>query len=214
MAQAAEPVTRSERTRSSVLEAAEDLFAERGFDATRLEDIAERVGIKRASIVYYFKDKRELYDAVLGSVLGSLHQALAAELSRHEDLGIRIEAAVSVWVDYVGSRPTLARLILREVANATPEKRSLLLRHAAPFQELVLKEFINHPDRRDVVKVTVDPIHIASIVAGATVFYVAAMPNLVPEAGFDPTAREHIDDLKEELLRIVRQLLETRGTPA
>jgi TetR/AcrR family transcriptional regulator len=207
-------VTRSERTRNAVLEAAENLFAERGFAATRLEDIAERVGIKRASIVYYFKDKRELYDAVLGNVLGSLHQALATEISRHENLAMRIEAAVSVWVDCVGSRPTLARLILREVANATPEKRSLMLQHTAPFQELVRKEFMDRPDRRDVVKVTVDPIHIASIVAGATVFYVAAMPNLVSKAGLDPTTPEHIDDLKQELLRIVRQLLETRGTPA
>ena len=214
MAQAARPVTRSERTRSAILEAAEDLFAERGFAATRLEDIAERVGIKRASIVYYFKDKRELYEAVLGSVVGGLQQALAAEVSRHEDLAMRIEAAVSIWVDYVGSRPTLARLILREVANATPEKRSLMLQHTAPFQELVRKEFIDRPDRRDVVKVTVDPIHIASIVAGATVFYVAAMPNLVSKAGLDPTTPEHIDELKQELLRIVRQLLETRGTPA
>ena len=214
MAQPAQPVTRSERTRRAVLEAAEKLFAERGFAATRLEDIAERVGIKRASIVYYFKDKRELYEAVLDSVLGGLQRALIAELSRHEDLAMRIEAAVSVWVDYVGSRPTLARLILREVANATPEKRGRLLRHTAPFQELVRKEFIDRPDRRDVVKVTVDPIHIASIIAGATVFYVAAMPNLVPGPGFDPTSREHIDDLKQELLRIVRQLLETRGTPA
>lgn len=214
MAQTVQPVTRSERTRSAVLEAAENLFAERGFAATRLEDIAQHVGIKRASIVYYFKDKRELYEAVLGSVLGGLQQALAAEISRHEDLAMRIEAAVSVWVDFVGSRPTLARLILREVANATAETRSLMLRHTAPFQELVRKEFMDHPDLRDVVKATVDPIQIASIVAGATVFYVAAMPNLLPEAGFDPTAREHIDDLREELLRIVRQLLETRGTPA
>ncbi len=133
MAQPAGPVTRSERTRSAILAAAEDLFAERGFAATRLEDIAERVGIKRASIVYYFKDKRELYEAVLSSVLGGLHQALNAELSRHEVLGMRIEAA---------------------------------------------------------------------------------MPNLVSEAGFDPTTRKPIDPLKEELLRIVRQLLETRGTPA
>ena len=121
---------------------------------------------------------------------------------------------MSVWVDYVGSRPTLARLLLREVANATAEKQSLMLRYTAPFQELVLREFMDRPDRRDVVKVKVDPIHVASIIAGATVFYVAAMPNLVSEAGFDPTTRKHIDPLKEELLRIVRQLLETRGTPA
>jgi TetR/AcrR family transcriptional regulator len=49
---------RAIRTRAAILDAAEALFSERGFDATRLEDVAERVGIRRASIVYYFKDKR------------------------------------------------------------------------------------------------------------------------------------------------------------
>ncbi|MGH7287017.1 MAG: TetR family transcriptional regulator, partial [Myxococcota bacterium] len=50
------------RTRAAILAAAEAVFAERGFAAARLEDVAARVGIRRASIVYHFRDKRELYD--------------------------------------------------------------------------------------------------------------------------------------------------------
>jgi len=60
---------RSARTRSGILGAAERLFAQRGYQATRLEEIAEQVGIRRASLFYYFKDKRALYDAVLENVL-------------------------------------------------------------------------------------------------------------------------------------------------
>ena len=62
--------SRAERTRTAILVAAEGLFAQKGFDATRLEDVAAAVGIRRASIVYYFRDKRELYDAVLEDVFG------------------------------------------------------------------------------------------------------------------------------------------------
>ena len=115
MAQSAPTGPRAERTRAAILEAAEDLFAERGFDATRLEDIAERVGIRRASIVYHFRDKRELYDAVLTDVFGGLYQLLSEVLGGPEPLPERIEAGVSAWVDYVGGRPTIARFILREV---------------------------------------------------------------------------------------------------
>ncbi|TFG91552.1 MAG: TetR/AcrR family transcriptional regulator, partial [Myxococcales bacterium] len=60
--------SRAEQTRTALLDASEALFAERGFDATRLEDVALRVGIRRASIVYYYRDKRELYDAVLAQL--------------------------------------------------------------------------------------------------------------------------------------------------
>ena len=58
MAQRARQATpRAERTRASILEVAEVIFAEKGFDGTRLEDVAQAVKIRRASIVYYFKDK-------------------------------------------------------------------------------------------------------------------------------------------------------------
>ena len=63
---------RGERTQRAILEAAEALFARRGFSGTRLEDVAEIVGIRRPSILYYYPDKAQLYNAVLGDVLGGL----------------------------------------------------------------------------------------------------------------------------------------------
>jgi len=107
---------RAEKTRNAILAAAEELFAERGFDATRLEDIAERVGIRRASIVYYFKEKREVYDAIIADVLhglhGTLEQALTPRPAKPLD---RVEAIVAAWANYVGGRPATARLLLREI---------------------------------------------------------------------------------------------------
>ena len=65
-------VPRSERTRAAILAAAEALFAERGVAETRLEDVAAAVGIRRASIVYYFAGKSQLSRNVrLGLVVGA-----------------------------------------------------------------------------------------------------------------------------------------------
>ncbi len=213
MAQPASQRSRAERTRSAVLEAAEALFSERGFDATRLEDIAERVGIRRASIVYYFKDKRELYDAVLANVFGSLHAELSQAISRHRPVRERIEAGVSAWVDFVGRRPTVARIILREVADATTERRSAVLVHTRPFAELVRREILERPDFRDARLARVDPVQVASIVAGATVFLVAAMPMLLPDRELDPTSREHLSAHRDEMVRTVRRLLDPLDRP-
>jgi TetR/AcrR family transcriptional regulator len=203
--------TRADRTRAAVLEAAETLFAERGFDGTRLEDIAERVGIRRASIVYYFRDKRELYGAVLASVFGGLYEALAQVLARVGPVPERIEAGVAAWVDYVGARPTLARLILREVASATPERRSALLEHTRPFAELIQKEVLGRPDFASAHLARIDPVHVASAIAGATVFFVAATPALLPDLGLDPTSREHLEAHKQEMLHTVQRLLGLRA---
>ena len=114
------------QTRAEILAAAERHFAERGFEAARLEDIAADVGIRRAAIFYYFGDKHELYAAVLDEVFAGAMTALPSSGSAVE----RLEASLTGWIDYVARRPSVARLILREAANAQPGVASPLLRAA------------------------------------------------------------------------------------
>lgn len=213
MAQGPVHGARAEKTRAGILEAAEALFAERGFHATRLEEIAERVGIRRASIVYYFKDKRALYDAVLEDVFGGLHDALSDVLVSRETLPEQIEAGVSAWVDYVGRRPSVARLVLREVADANRKHGAGFLEQTRRLRQLVQREVLDRPTRRETKLAAVDPVHMASAIAGATVFLVAAMPTLVPDLGFDPLSREQLEVHKQEVLRIAQRLLDIDAAP-
>lgn len=205
--------SRARRTRAAILAAAEDLFAEHGFAATRLEDVAERVGIRRASIVYHFRDKTELYDAVLESVLGDLLSRTEAALSQPGPLGPRVDAAVSAWVDCVAARPTLARLLLREIADGASDRMPMLLRHTRPFFDVIGRVMAERRDDPLLASPGVDPVLVASTIAGGTVFFVAAMPALLPERGItlDP---ERIEALREAVLRITRRLVGTRGPRA
>ncbi len=205
---------RAVRTRAAILQAAEGLFAGKGFAATRLEDVAEAVGIRRASIVYYFKDKQDLYDAVLASVFGGFRAEVEAALEGPGDLARRIEAAVTAWVDYVGERPSLARILLRETADGATERTPALLRQIAPFVELV--ERFRAETRNDPLALArpIDPAHLASAIAGATVFFVAAMPTLVPGLGYDPLDSAQLSDHRREVLRITQRLLGTSGAPS
>ena len=56
-------------TAERILDAAEEVFAERGFDAASLGDVADRVGIRPQAIYNHFSGKRELYAAVLERLL-------------------------------------------------------------------------------------------------------------------------------------------------
>jgi TetR/AcrR family transcriptional regulator len=210
MSQVAAHGFRAERTRGAILAAAESLFAERGFDATRLEDIAESVGIRRASIVYYFRDKRAVYDAVLADVLQGVREAIERALAKELPPAQRIDAAVSAWIDQVARRPNTARLILREAANASSEVGSAVWEHSRPLADLIRREFFERRDVGEAIVAKIDPIHVASTLAGATVFFVAAMPRLLPDRGLDPTRPDHIAAHKEAILAIVHRLL---GTP-
>jgi TetR/AcrR family transcriptional regulator len=196
---------KAERTRAAILAAAERLFAERGFDATRLEDVAAAVGIRRASIVYHFRDKPELYDAVLADVLGALRERLAAALLGEGRFATRVERAVSAWIDAVVARPALARLLLREVADGGPARSSRLAPHLPAFFALV-ERALAAPDAPS--PIGVDPVAVASQVAGGAVFFVAAMPTLLTGVAFEPREPARLEGLRRELLGTVRRLLD------
>jgi TetR/AcrR family transcriptional regulator len=212
MAQSTRATTaRSERTRVAILQAAEAIFAERGFDGTRLEDVAQAVGIRRASIVYYFKDKRELYDQVLATVFGGFLERLREALEGPAPPSELIESAVGSWVDYVGQRPALARILLREVADATPARQPAVLAHIRPFFEVVERFIQEHSHDELSLLTPIDPAHLAGTIAGATVFLVAAMPSLLSSMEFDPLSPKHLERHRSEVLRITRRLLGTSG---
>lgn len=56
---------RGEKTRAALLDAAESLFAETGFHAVTVREIARKAGADAALVTYYFGGKRELFDEVL-----------------------------------------------------------------------------------------------------------------------------------------------------
>jgi AcrR family transcriptional regulator len=66
--------------RETILRAASDLFAQRGFAETSLMDIARAVGISKAAIYHYFPTKQVIFDAIVVDLLQRLHDHVAAAL--------------------------------------------------------------------------------------------------------------------------------------
>lgn len=58
----------AQETRNGILDAAERLFSERGVSRTSLEDIAQAAGVTRGAIYWHFKDKRDLFAAMVDRV--------------------------------------------------------------------------------------------------------------------------------------------------
>ena len=201
---------RAQRTRLRILEAAEAHFAARGFSAARLEDIAGSVGIRRAALFYYFRNKRDLYGAVLDSVFGGLLERLRSALSARAPFPRRMEGAVNAWVDYVGERPSLARFVLREAAKTALERKEVV-KYVAVLLGLLKRVFEEDERNRHFLEAPIDAIHFASTIGGATVFLVAAAPNFVPDLPFDPISPEQLEAHRREMLTITRRLLGTHA---
>lgn len=55
----------ADERRNEILDAAEELFAQKGFDGTSTNDILEKVGIARGTLYYHFKSKEDIMDALI-----------------------------------------------------------------------------------------------------------------------------------------------------
>jgi TetR/AcrR family transcriptional regulator len=205
---------RAARTRARILEAAGARFSELGFAATRLEDVGEEVGIGRSAILYHYRDKRLLYRAVLDAVFGELLDALRAPLLGSGPLGERLEAAVRAFVRFVARRPIAARLALRECVDPDPETRAEIQGVTRPFLALLAATFEEGARSGAFRPGHPEPLQFASAVAGATLFYVAALPTVVGELPYDPLSREALAAHERVVLEITRRLLGTRGPRA
>lgn len=203
----ARPPAKAERTRAAILVAAERLFARRGFAATRLEDVADAVGVKRAALFYHFRDKQLLYDAVIEDAFGALIACLDEAFSVPRPIAERIERAVEAWVDAIVARPTLARLILRHAAEADEHPAQPLFPAAERLLRTGWSLFEQGRQSGELEPIHDDPFHTASALVGATVFYVSAFGALLPPGVFDSLAPEQVAAHKRDALRTVRRLL-------
>jgi AcrR family transcriptional regulator len=96
-------MTKSERTRERILDAAAAAFRERGFAATRLSDIAERAELQAPSLYYHFASKEELIEVVLALGVTRTFEhvrARVAEVPEDDPLG-RLRAAIEGHVEMV-----------------------------------------------------------------------------------------------------------------
>lgn len=103
-----------------LLDAALDLFVEKGFAATRVEEVAQRAGVSKGTLFLYFSSKEELFKAAVRQHLSAQFPLWNAELDAFG--GSTVELLRSFyrhWWERVGATKTsgLTKLILSEAGN-------------------------------------------------------------------------------------------------
>jgi len=196
----------TEETRGLILAAAEAEFAECGFATARLSDIAERVGITRAAVIYHFRDKKALYDAVLEAAFQPLSERVQAALAAPGSSAERIERVLQAWFNYATERPTLGRLFIREVASAQDALRAEVEQLAAPMYAAFVSTI--EQGQRDGEFRAINPLHVANILSGATIWLISGAHLM---GGNDTESRaERLGQHRDELVGIAHFLLGIR----
>jgi len=101
--------TKGELTNERILDAAEHLFANKGYEGSKLRDIAADAGIREPGVYNYFGSKQLLYAAVLDRALAPLSEVLEAHFRNEEDVGA-YATLPQVMTDLLLQHPRMAAL--------------------------------------------------------------------------------------------------------
>ncbi len=104
----------SAATAASLARVAARLFAERGFDATSVREIAEAAGVTKPTLYYHFGSKQGLGEAILTRPMARMTQqllGLAGETAGRADPVRRLEAIFQLNLDFVVAEPDRARFL-------------------------------------------------------------------------------------------------------
>jgi AcrR family transcriptional regulator len=103
------------RSRESILDAAERLFAARGYEATSLQEVGAAAGVSRGTPSYFFRSKAELYGAVLERSFGQVRNAVKSGRERAlrsgEPADVVLAGAVGEYFDFISGHPHFVRLL-------------------------------------------------------------------------------------------------------
>src|SRR5919109_4483938 len=107
---------RSEATRTTLVRVARDLFARRGYNDVSTEEIVRRAGVTRGALYHHFKDKRDLFAAVVEQIEQEVMERVAATALAEGDPWEQQRAAIGAYLD-VCLEPAVQRIVLTDAPS-------------------------------------------------------------------------------------------------
>ncbi len=189
--------TRADETRRLLLDAAQDIFAERGYHQAGMDDIVQAADRSKGAAYFHFPSKRDIFEAVLERLADRLEDKVEKALAGQTAAVARLEIALLTVLETFTNHRRMARLALIDLMGAGPEFDAVLGKTKGRFADL-----IKHQLDAAVDEGAIDPINtrlVSQAWLGAINEFVT---NWLRSATRTPPPDE-IEELRSTLLRSV-----------
>lgn len=162
-------------TEEKILNAARDVFIQKGYAAARMQEIADAANINKGLLHYYFRKKENLFRAVFDKAFGKFAGQINAIFEEDRPLFEKIEAFVDQYIDFLLENPHLPAFVLNEL-NTNPKEfvQDLLSRPEKPNPMKLIMQIQTETDAGNIKPV--NPIHLAINILSMCVFPFVARP--------------------------------------
>lgn len=189
--------------RDRILAVMEGCLGERGYNGTRLHQIAERVGIQKASLFHYFASKEELYRAALERGFGETESLVRSILDSDETPERKLRRLVEAYVELVALHSERARILIRHSLGDAPKNVPV------PDTEPVLAELVEfiRAGQREGVFAPIDPLTLVLGFVGMVGFLFTSAPVLAPKRFAGPTSPATVAFVRSQMVQIAERCL-------
>ncbi len=189
-----------------IFTAALEIFSREGKKGARLQEIADRAGMNKALIHYYFRSKDRLYEEVFSFVIQRFFLRLSDAMQTDAPFETMVRDFIDRYIDILNENPALTLFILREITEGAPvmgEKlRDIMVTTENSIPMIFIRRFREaHTEGR---LRDVDASQTLITLLGACIYFFAGYPIL---ASLVPEIRARRDDYLEERKQHIYDIL-------
>ncbi|MEX1055621.1 MAG: TetR/AcrR family transcriptional regulator [Rhodothermales bacterium] len=191
-----------------IFEAACDVFQEQGYEGARMQEIADRAGINKAMLHYYYRSKDRLFEEVFRlSALKVIPRVLDV-VRTDAPIQEKLVGVVHAYVDLLRANPHVPSFVLQELRRNPGRLRQFISRHAQGVFSKLSEEIRDAAARGEMREI--EPEHLIANVIGLCVFPFIARPMLQTLTGMDDA---RFDVFLEERKETVAEFILTATAP-
>jgi TetR/AcrR family transcriptional regulator len=190
----------------SILDAAERLFAQYGFEGASIERIATEAGISRHNLLYYFPSKDALYRRVLDRVLDLWLECMAA-ISVSDNPQQALSAYIGAKLRFSREQPAGSQVFTREVIAGAPRYGAVIEERVAPMLRKDLKTLEKWAKEGRIARI--DFTHLMFLIWSVTQGYADLAPQFAMLLGKPKLDDKDFETAESVLTRLVMAGLRT-----
>jgi TetR/AcrR family transcriptional regulator len=183
--------------------AARRLFASRGYAGTSMAEIAAAAGVSKATVFHHYRNKRALYDALLGDAFAGFREQLIPLLDTERNLQHSLREFTAAHLDRLTRMQGTMRLIAREMLSGSAASSDLFAGSGMSRNFSLLVEEIRRGQERGTVRADVDPGLAVFLVLAANwfLFQSSALLRRNPDLNVTASTADYATELAHLLCR-------------
>ena len=197
-----------------ILQTAMQVFIDKGWHGTKMQEIADRAGINKALLHYYYRSKEKLYTKIFEFLIWRNVGDLFNLFNENLRFDVFLKKFIYSYIDLINKNPKIPMFLLRELSEGGKVVQNVLnnLLDSKKFSvEKPLSIIQKAMDEGIIVKM--DPRQIIATIVGSCVFFFIAEPIFntlfVDETTFD--REQFVEERKEAIFRTIHYGLTPRS---